>query len=577
MPLVFPVVLLLILGAVTLASRSTNSYLAATKQSDARAARQAAESGMSRVITAMNPSAKGASDPYFGFLLASSWAADTWVVATRDAAAMRDLLNDCRLSSRGQLASQTTPSLGAYPSLLSGVIGTARNNTEMRYRVVDYLPPVTASSREGSPPWPASCGAFLNPTTKEPPSLTGGSAQISVEGQLWRNGRQVASHVLTRTLDVQGAPFPDLPANWETLAFRPGPPIALRVTGTVAGEAKLNSAVYPNFETDANPTILGPTNRNSIGRLRPMCRACTFQNGQTTSFPAGDADLPQLYPFDTDNPPFPPLRISADKPNYPFTVPVPDLNKLEANCKKTEDIPKRPPGEIDCWITTIGPSLNLSVNTELRPVNLIITGDVGAQDPPGPVATLPGPPIACPKPASKFVTIKHLVKGGTYYDHADLSTRPFWNRLRIFGASPTAPTTQTFYIRADKASGHPSLAGTFVWLPRGNLAYGNRNGGSDNIYTLTFKPAPLPPTCEESPGEASPGELLSSWWLGSGGQSGDLTLNLSGPLDYILPLYGNPDAMSAILPGAYRDAAGEVVADPRFPVYPLQQRIRSIY
>ncbi|MFM7237559.1 MAG: hypothetical protein ACKOYK_12495, partial [Cyanobium sp.] len=137
MPLVFPVVLLLIRGAVTLASRSTNSYLMATKQSDAQAARQAAESGMSRVLIALNPSAKGANDPYFGFLLAAGWdaTANRWVVAAPPP--------NCRLSVRGSFSSQKAGNPTDVLRLL-GVgekIGTPANNTEMRYRIVGYNPP----------------------------------------------------------------------------------------------------------------------------------------------------------------------------------------------------------------------------------------------------------------------------------------------------------------------------------------------------------------------------------------------------------------------------------------------------
>jgi len=63
MPLVFPVILLLILGALTMVSRSTNTFLAASKQSDAQAARQAAESGMNRVLRVLRPIVNNATDP----------------------------------------------------------------------------------------------------------------------------------------------------------------------------------------------------------------------------------------------------------------------------------------------------------------------------------------------------------------------------------------------------------------------------------------------------------------------------------------------------------------------------------
>ena len=73
LPLIIPAALLLILGATTLMSRTTNSYVAASKRSDAQMAREAAESGMNRVLSALNPFSKHSTDPYLSFLLASRW------------------------------------------------------------------------------------------------------------------------------------------------------------------------------------------------------------------------------------------------------------------------------------------------------------------------------------------------------------------------------------------------------------------------------------------------------------------------------------------------------------------------
>ncbi|MFM7237519.1 MAG: hypothetical protein ACKOYK_12275, partial [Cyanobium sp.] len=534
--------------------------------------------------------------PYFGFLLASGWdaTAKRWVVAALDPATRKDLLENCRLSRRGSFSSQTAGNPADLLALLGGVIGTPANNTEMRYRIVGSSPPITSASGPGSPAWPPTCNALLDPLTNQPTSLNGGAARISVEGQVWRNGRQVASYTLTRTLDVQGSPFPDLPPAWEALSFSPGPPIALRLTGTAVGVGQLTSAIYQNFEEDASPTPLNL----SIGRLRPMCRTCTFANGQTTNIPDDDKDLPfsfPQYPFDTDTLPpgvtpqtfiIPPTpNPNPPPPNYPFATPgTPNVGNLAPGCIRSEQLTNRPPGEIDCWIQSIGPGVNLTVNTELRPVNLIILGDVGKSDPAA--STNTNLPISgvC-KVDSNYVTIKHRV-GTTFYNHTNLAIRPFWNRLRIFGVKPDATTNQTFYIRARESIGDPpSLAGTFLWLPRGNLFYGNNNDGTGSVHTLKTYLPPKPPDCKgDSPPEPAPTELLSSWWLGSmkvnTPQPGDLTLNLTGPMRFILPLYGNPEAVSGLLPGGYflgPTNNPQFVADSRFGVYPLLHRIRSAY
>jgi hypothetical protein len=68
----------------------------------------------------------------------------------------------------------------------------------------------------------------------------------------------------------------------------------------------------------------------------------------------------------------------------------------------------------------------------------------------------------------------------------------------------------------------------------------------------------------------SPSGILSSWWVCN------LDINFSGKMNFILPLYGNPDALAAILPGGYVKN-GMFTVDSRFPVYPTMLRIRSVY
>jgi hypothetical protein len=72
-------------------------------------------------------------------------------------------------------------------------------------------------------------------------------------------------------------------------------------------------------------------------------------------------------------------------------------------------------------------------------------------------------------------------------------------------------------------------------------------------------------------GDTTPQELLGSWWICN------LTTNLSQGMSFIMPLYGNPDALTPILPGGYLSAASGFNPDLRFPVYPSLQRIRSAF
>ncbi|MEB3335717.1 MAG: hypothetical protein VKP70_12115 [Cyanobacteriota bacterium] len=639
--------MLLIIGAATLASRSTNSYLTATKQSDAQAARQAAESGMNRVMGLLNPYAKFSQDPYLSFLLASKWkpgegvsyiaidgvdsASSGWSLTTLGRTEVENLLEKCGFSKRGQHPDQKPPdSQQTYQDVVSASIGNqgAVSRTQLFYRVTNYVPP-ERPAMASTVAWPDECETFT--------TAAGGTAQLSVEGLVVRRGRLVARYTLTRTFDVEGWPFPNLPASWlvtkpQTL-IQPGPPISLRVgaTGTRSG-AVITPATYLNFSTSTTATSL-PTEGS-----RPLCASCgtdnspisLVQTGISLSdiIPAWDTDLPK-FPFNTDSVPasITASHISNDNSNYPYTNN--SNTALVPECAYSQNIQSGRPNEIDCWIDRIGyasissvswvgnskevtltlsrphqfkggeniivniptgavqsnnkgrividkaptdtqivytdPSLpnsndesinsyripdnllnnawvylsssaspttkkplDLDVNTENYPVNLIVRGNIGE----------PGLPVR----------LRHNIRLNQQFNHTATNTRFRWNRLRIFGLKPTTSacsSDQSFLLRGAASGTASSLNGAFVWLPRGQLSYGVA-------------------------GDTTPMELLGSWWVC------DLTTNLSQGMTFIMPLYGNPDALTPILPGGYLSATG-FTPDLRFPVYPSLQRIRSAF
>jgi hypothetical protein len=199
-------------------------------------------------------------------------------------------------------------------------------------------------------------------------------------------------------------------------------------------------------------------------------------------------------------------------------------------------------------------AISLSVDTEDRPVNLIIRGDVGTSAP------------------ADYVTLKHLVKDSPAQNfvHKDVNVRILWNRLRIFGrmgvtGACRSNLAQSFYIRPDPVGNvnttgeSSSLGGAFLWLPRGHLFYGttglsNSPGNNNPIY---------------------PRELLTVWWLCNLSVTG-LTTSMDRMV-LITPLAGNPDAVGGLLPGGFTSSADVFTPDLRFPVYPSLQRIRSAY
>ncbi|MFN9622539.1 MAG: hypothetical protein ACK587_06870 [Cyanobacteriota bacterium] len=676
LPLVIPVALLLIMGATTLMSRTATGFLVAAKQTDAQLAREAAESGMSRVLGALNPYGKFSTDPYVSFLLASRWEENSgvtyntgvtgspvvrsgWRLTGESQSSVRALLRQCGLSDRGHHANQLPPDSAAiYQNMLSGTIGaTGRlSGTQLRFMVTNYVPPARQDSTVS---WPTECADFSG--------LSGGSAQITVEGRVIRNGALVSRYTLTRTLDVQGWPMLSLPVSWLTIngAGFPGPPVGLRIGGTATNLNQLQTGYFTNFlESEGYSDMYGS------GSQLPMCAGLCPNgrpwNNNANSYtglemrvsaqniiPANDSDLPR-YPFNTSVPPsgIVPLQINESRANYPYmSAGNTSINNLYPECRHSQTLNlnnsrESRQSEIDCWIDSVGvpkevssvsydkptnlftitlaagarydvqvgtrlkvdvqtgslnngatpwrgtvtssggspqvitftpdnpqpsdtvspystpssPSpnaafvspdngstpLSLIVNTEARPVNLIITGNVGS-----------------PTPAN-YVVLKHLVRESPAqrYVHSitGVNVRSAWTRLRIFGLSrnggscPATPD-QTFYINPEPLAGsngeESSLAGAFLWLPRGALVYGTG-------------------------GQTYPQQLLTVWWLCHLDISG-LPANRPTRLTFITPLNGNPEAMEAVLPGGFRNASGEFIPDLRFPVYPSLPRIRSTF
>lgn len=571
MPLVFPVVLLLILGAVTLASRSTSSFLVASKQSDAQAARQAAESGMNRVLRALSPFAKNVGDPYLSFLLLSNWNTGTgnWPITQLGQTAVEDRLRRCRISTRGMRTSHVVPNNSqVYARLMSDVIGTTSNGTRtLRYSIVNYTPPTLAGPSTTPFNPTGECSDFS--------TVSGGTAQITIEGTVEINGKQLASQRLTRTIEIDPVPLLDLADNFPL----PAPPVGLRISDQGTGLGSVTSFVYREFNQDPTPVQL----TNSIGVLRPQCKNCSpaLANGRTNNFPLNaqgePLDLPR-FPVANNTPK--PLSLNPvgsgivkviddNSPADPSLNCAATRNATEISCYIQDITVSNPNNLVSPYTPRVG---ILRVDTSKRPINLYIEGNVGGPAAMPPSGGAPPTPAAVPNPAlnDARVAIEHCVQDCStanpiFYRHDDatnnFAVRPLWSRLRIFGSNTN--TNQTFYIAAKSPSPSSpiSLHGAFLWLKEGSLIYGLPTYTYDSL-TNTWQLTP----------ENAPGEILASWWV----KNLDLT-NQAGNVKFILPLYGNPDAMRSILPGGYLTTSGSFTEDPRFPVYPVLPRIRSIY
>ena len=572
MPLVFPVVLLLILGAVTLASRSTSSFLAASKQSDAQAARQAAESGMNRVLSALSPFAKNAGDPYLSFLLASTWNGGTgWRrLIQLGQAPLEKKLRDCKIATKGP-GGQTVPKdTKALENLVSGVIGTANDGKRiLRYRLANY------ESQELPTDLPPECADFW--------TISGGTAQITIQGTVELNGKVMATNRFTRTVDLQMVPFfPDVPPAFYSI--RPGPPNSLWVRTKGSGMNALTSYAYRNFDRDASPVVLS----SNIGLLRPQCPTdCTPTptNGRTNNFPLTEdgspADLPpqKQYQKQLDQ-----LKQLGQPPPLPFTAgnpPFVDVNATTDGCYNTRNPPNLIPPDlipddlIVCHFSVnptslLGPSPPeeklyqptvgvIRVDTSKDRFRIFISGPLGLASPDS--FSLPANSKEPIKEPIFKVVFTHRVGSRdcsstlTNFNQNDQALRPCWNRLQIFGLD-----NQTFYIAASNPTDQSAgLNGLFLWLPQGKLVYGNPSYSYDPKLKKWIK------------GKETAPDVMSSWWVN------ELDLSNVSSLKFIMPLYGNPEVMDTILDGGYTNASGIPVIDRRFPVYPVLPRIRSTF
>ncbi|MEB3324137.1 MAG: hypothetical protein VKM17_02220 [Cyanobacteriota bacterium] len=570
-------------------SRSTNSFLAASKQSDAQAARQAAESGLNRVMRVLSPFGKNATDPYMSFLLFSVWKDDDgsgkpgWPLAKLGRTAVEDRLRRCRISTRGMQPTQLVPSSTAsYDRLMSDVIGTtADGKRTLRYKIVSYTPP--ARIETSSNPWPTSqCDDFQ--------TVSGGTASITIEGSVELNGKSLSKQRLTRTIELEGVPFPDVPLTMPA----PGPPISLRIANQGTGLGDVTSVAYKEFTQD--PTAI-PFD-GTFGQLRPQCQTCSpaLFNGVTQLIPLdanGRAqDLPQPFPVPSPTPTYNSYILEPSKPRI-----------IGSNSTECERSPKGT--EINCYLQDIivesstpftspyTPAVGiLRVDTSQYPVNLYINGNVGGLKDAPPTAILDTRPTNDPETPTTpnlslndgRVVIEHCVKNcrtatPEFYRHDDssnnYSVRPLWSRLRIFG-NPNPSVEQNFLIasRYPGSSSPTSLHGVFLWLPKGKLTYGLPTYTKSSVRWSSPNP------------ESAPTELLATWWIQN------LSFDyLTGKMNFIQPLYGNPDAISSILPGSYPTAAnGNCTVingicrsdtgfqeDPRFPVYPVLPRPRNTF
>ncbi|MFZ0407187.1 MAG: hypothetical protein WAM11_03635 [Cyanobium sp.] len=437
------VILVAMIGAATLMSRSINSLNATSDASDLQTAKEAAETGFNEILAALNTDQRS-------YLLVTKMT--NWVnVSTTD-------LDNCNIYH----PSATLPSPPAgYPDSFS-FYQTAGFNGSVSYKLESYEPPISIGTA-------SNCVKFGN--------LFGGSANFTVVGTLTRNGKQQATFRLKKVVFIKG-PFSESsqPFDAPLLITGAGPSSNNDVTKMdknkfgmssipdaciVADNRKCNSP-SPGLQTtyvacSGNPKCIpptsniGPLNASSLN-LPPLPTGPSYYDDKRSS---GDYDKDKVIVYSSTKCNFPYVGATG----CPTTANALSFvrNQLEQGCyynvatqpgnsdstRVTQN--STPSTAINCVVMSMN-NPNYKINTAGLPINIFVVGS-------GTVINL-----QTPADFSNLIPLN-------------------WAKLRIYG---TAGDGSNCTAQLVNIKGVLQLDGLFIWMPAGKFIYQNPGGGGGN-------------------------------------------------------------------------------------------------
>ncbi|QVL52371.1 MAG: hypothetical protein KFB97_13205 [Cyanobium sp. M30B3] len=165
-------IVLLLFGSAALVAGSLTWQTASSRGGDAEQAREAAEWGFNTLVDRLN-------EPGNNYLLVSKWADSNWKPTA-------DLRTTCGI---------TTDSRGVVqPDVLVSDTKTV-GSREVRYRLTNFVPPQYPNPNE--PP-----EALLEPCKDSFGNLAGGTARLTIVGEVIHNGTVVARQEIARSTTV---------------------------------------------------------------------------------------------------------------------------------------------------------------------------------------------------------------------------------------------------------------------------------------------------------------------------------------------------------------------------------------
>jgi hypothetical protein len=402
------VMALVLFGALTIVAGSLSFQTSSSRGGDAEQVVDAAEWGLNTLLEQLN-------EPAYQHLLVTPLA--NWPTSGNDRTA-------CGIN-----AAAVPGDPGAITSATRPV-----GNLEVEYELLRFVPPLLPSNAVNP------CGAsypFGN--------LNGGTARLTVEGRVLRNGVVIGRHTVVRDVTVVAE---------TTCTGADGPcsqPLAFLGTGDPQDLFQGNSRIVRDNGTTRWRWDPGDTSL-ALHCFEPSLAFCQIQNPGLNVEPLEESSFQALYgaspPAPADLGSIPLISITNTTPQlnfFPYSIASPTVTTTPRyGCIKTL-LPK-PNGSqeevVACHLSGISLSGNstLRVNTGLRPVVLYISSG-------GTVSLSSTSAIV----NSQFDSTTRSLN----------STR--WNRLRIYG-DPTASEYPTWTI-----SDQSRIEGAAIWAPRDQI------------------------------------------------------------------------------------------------------------
>lgn len=409
------VMALVLFGALTIVAGSLNFQTSSSRGGDAEQVVDAAEWGLNTLLEQLN-------EPAHQHLLVTPLA--NWETSGNDRTA-------CGINA------------AAAPGDPGDITSATRTvgNLEVQYELLDFVPPLLPSNAVNP------CGAS-NPFG----NLNGGTARLTVEGRVLRNGVVIGRHTVVRDVTVVAE---------TTCTGADGPcsqPLAFLGTGDPLDPFQGNSRIVRDNGTNRWRWDPGDTPL-ALHCFEPSLASCESANPGLSVEPLEESSFQALYgaspPVPAGLGSEPQISITAAISDFPYTSS--SATTPRPGCIKTL-LPK-PNGSqeevIACRLSSI--TLNnatLTVNTGPRPVVLYI----------GPAGTVN---LSSSTPSSTSAIVNSQFSSNPSSTTRSLnSTR--WNRLRIYGDSTASecPPNPTWTI-----SGRSRIEGAAIWAPRDQIRF----------------------------------------------------------------------------------------------------------